>query len=65
MYVDVHVPNWVKDKLAHRQLQHTFSTDRLVLAQTLPKLPTTTVILPGTGTPTVVDSSSRLQGPKY
>ncbi len=37
----------------------------LVPAQTLPKLPTTINILPGTGTPTIVDTSSRLQGPKY
>ncbi len=48
------------------QIQNsTVSTDRGVLAQTPPKLPTSTVVLPGTGTPTVVDSSSRLQGPNY
>ncbi len=59
-------PNWVKDKLGHRLIQYsTVSTDRVVLAQTPPKLPTSTVVLPSTGTFTVVDTSSRLQGPKY
>ncbi len=36
----------------------------MVHAQTLPKLQTS-IILPGKGTPTIVDTSSRLQGPKY
>ncbi len=59
-------PNWEKDELACRQIQNsTVSTDRVVLAQTPPKLPTSTVVLPGTGTPTVVYNSSRLQGPNY
>ncbi len=58
-------PNWIKDELAHRQLQNTtVSADRVVPAQTWPKLPTS-ILLPGKGTPTVVDTSSRLQGPKY
>ncbi len=58
-------PNWVKDELARRQLQNTVSTDRVVPAQTPPKLPTTTGILPVTGSPTIANTSSRLQGPKY
>ncbi len=58
-------PNWIKDKLARPQLQYaTVSTDRVVPAQTSPKLPTS-IVPPGKGTPTIVDTSSGLQGPKY
>ncbi len=41
------------------------STDRVVLAQTPPRLPTTTDTLPGTGTLTIINTLSKLQGPKY
>ncbi len=49
-------PNWVKDELARRLIQNTtISNDRVVPVQTPPKFPTTTV----------VNTLSRLQGPKY
>ncbi len=58
-------PNWVKDKLMYHQLQNTVSTDRVVPAPTLPKLPITTVILRCTGTTNIENTSSRLQGSNY
>ncbi len=57
--------NVIKDELTCRQNQNTVSSDRVVPAQTPPRLPTTADKLSGTGTPTVVNISSRLQGPKY
>ncbi len=57
--------NRIKDELARRHLQDTtVSTDIVVPAHNTPKLPTS-IVLPGKGTPTIVDTSSRLHGPNY
>ncbi len=57
--------NWIKNELACRQNQNAVVSDRVVPALIPLRLPTTTDILPCIGTPTVVDTSSRLQVPKY
>ncbi len=53
-------PNGIKDELALYQNQHAVSSNRVVLAQTLIRLWTIIDEPPGTGTPTIVDTSFRL-----